>query len=330
MQFPNQNELEAAIHALDYGLRLTLETFPFLAGTLSLTDRCSGRLSLKYPLNISEEEMRRLFHSKQILFHEENFPYSYLDLKRAGMPPSAFKSSIFVPDDLAMFPGVPASGEGKIDFDLSDAPVMRIQANFIPGGLVLSTYMHHSVVDFTGVTAFWQVFSENVSRISSNEDIGNLGIICSPVQQKQTLTDPAPTNKAGAQSSLREAVDEQLPSPDSDRASADCYCNGTYSYVKTLPKETKCTQRLFVISVERIRDYRERLRPYFPSDSQPTMCNVLAALVWTHVTRARAARLIKCGYTDTNVGIATDLRRRYQPPVSTDYMGNMALFLGGH
>jgi hypothetical protein len=58
------------------------------------------------------------------------------------------------------------------------------------------------------------------------------------------------------------------------------------------------------------------------------MCNVLAALVWTHVTRARAARLVRSGLTETNVGIATDLRRR-QRPVTADYMGNMALFSKG-
>ena len=76
----------------------------------------------------------------------------------------------------------------------------------------------------------------------------------------------------------------------------------------------------------RIREYRERLRPHFPQSSGPTLCTVLAALVWTHVTRARAARLVEHGYAETNVGIATDLRRRWQPPVGGDFTGNCALF----
>lgn len=107
---------------------------------------------------------------------------------------------------------------------------------------------------------------------------------------------------------------------------ADCYCAGSYNYTKTLPDDTKCTQRLFVLPAARIREYRERLRPYFPASSAPTLCNVLAALVWTHVTRARAARLLKHGYAQTNCGIATDLRRRWEPPVGADYTGNCALF----
>lgn len=59
------------------------------------------------------------------------------------------------------------------------------------------------------------------------------------------------------------------------------------------------------------------------------MCNVLAALVWTHVTRARGERLLKKNCKETNIGIATDLRRRQQPPETAQYMGNMALFSKG-
>jgi hypothetical protein len=59
------------------------------------------------------------------------------------------------------------------------------------------------------------------------------------------------------------------------------------------------------------------------------MCNVIAALVWTHVTRARGDRLLAKGLKETNVGIATDLRRRQKPPETADYMGNMALFSKG-
>jgi hypothetical protein len=132
---------------------------------------------------------------------------------------------------------------------------------------------------------------------------------------------------ADYQSSLRAKLDERVSCRETQRRpTADCYCDGAFQYKKTLPEITPCTQRLFVLPAARIREYRERLRPHFPEASPPTLCNVLAALVWTHVTRARAARLIKHGYAETNVGIATDLRRRWQPPVGADYTGNCALF----
>ncbi|KAF1940952.1 trichothecene 3-O-acetyltransferas-like protein [Clathrospora elynae] len=315
--FPDHNNAEAAIQALGAGLRLTLQRFPFLAGTLTLADREAGTLALKYPVQVSDDKLNCMFRFKQILFHETTFPHTYEQLKRDGMPPSAFKSVMFVPEDLANYPGVPLSGEGKVDFDKSDAPAMRLQAFFIPGGLVLSMYMHHSVLDFSGVTTFWQTFSANVSRVSGERLL----------EGHETFDI---TSIANEQSSLRQAVDRQIASSQpSDGPVADCYCDGTYSYPKTLPSETKCTQRLFVISASRVREYREGLRRYFPTDTPPTMCNVLAALVWTHVTRARAARLVDYGMTETNIGIATDLRRRQHPPVPADYMGNMALFSRG-
>ncbi|RAR12506.1 hypothetical protein DDE82_000217 [Stemphylium lycopersici] len=313
--FPDQNNAEAAIHALSSGLRLTLKKFPFLAGTLSLADRVSGKLTLEYPTEVSDDELNCIFRSKQVIYHEKDFPYTYEQLKRNGMPPSAFKGAMFVPEDLANYPGVPKDGEGKVDFELSDAPAMRSQAFFIPGGLVLSNYMHHSVFDFSGISHFWQAFSTNVTSVSQQHLIGEQGIIDA-------------NDVADRQSRLRQAVDDQITSQKRG-GTADCYCDGPPAYQKTLPKDTKCTQHIFVIPVSRIREYRETLRPHFPADKPPTMCNVLAALVWTHVTRARGDRLLRCGLKETNVGIATDLRRRQNPPVSTDYMGNMALFSKG-
>ena len=177
-EFLDQNNAEAAIQALDDGLRLTLQKFPFLAGTLSLADDDSGRLQLLYPVDVTDRVATKgLFSAKQILV--DDFPHIYEELKQAGMPPSAFKSATFLPDDFANYPGVPANGEGICNFDRSDAPVMRVQACFIPGGLVLSIYVHHSVLDFHGISTFWESLSKNVSHVarthgSRDMDPGNI------------------------------------------------------------------------------------------------------------------------------------------------------------
>jgi hypothetical protein len=39
--------------------------------------------------------------------------------------------------------------------------------------------------------------------------------------------------------------------------------------------------------------------------------------------------LLDHGIEETNIGIATDLRRRQHPPETAEYMGNMALFSKG-
>ncbi|KZM24373.1 uncharacterized protein EKO05_0007154 [Ascochyta rabiei] len=309
--FPDQNHAETAIRALDDGLRLTLQKFPFLAGILSLAGDGSGRLQLQYPVDVTDRGMTKgLFAAKQIL--SDDFPHPYETLKKAGMPPSAFKSATFLPDDFANWEGVPATGEGLCDFEISDVPVMRIQACFIPGGLVLSVYVHHSVLDFHGISTFWECFAANVSHVARTRGSRDMDLV--------------PLSIADYQSSLRAKLDKRVSCNRAQRLTADCYCDGTLQYKKTLPDSTRCTQRLFVLPAARIRGYREQLRPHFPESSPPTLCNVLAALVWTHVTRARAARLVEHGYAETNIGIATDLRMRWQPPVGADFTGNCALF----
>jgi len=268
--FRDQNNAEAAIAALDDGLRLTLQKLPFLAGMLSLADDGSGKLQLQYYTDVTDcEATKGLFAAKQILV--DDFSHSYEVLKQNGMPPSAFKSTTFLPDDFANFPSVPTNGEGLCDFERGEAPVMRVQACFIPGGLVLSTYVHHSVLDFHGISTFWETFSTNVSQVAQKHGSGT--------------SDPVPLSIADYQSSLRPKLDERVSYNGVERPTADCYCDGIFQYKKTLPEDTECTQRLFVLPAARIREYRERLRPHFPSSSPPTLCNVLAAFVDARYTR---------------------------------------------
>lgn len=133
------------------------------------------------------------------------------------------------------------------------------------------------------------------------------------------------------QSALRAELDARIPHAAPGHIPAvDAYINGTYEYTKTLPDDTACSQRLFIIPASRIRSFREELKPFFPYYS-PTICNVISALVWIHVTRARVARLLKSGNDEvldqeTNLGIAMDLRKKLSPPLGEEYMGNMANF----
>lgn len=162
--FPDHTQADAATAALSAGLREALREFPFLAGTLSLSDPETGKLTLTYPAPAADPERSCLFASKHVPFDTVDFPYTYEQLKSEGMPPRAFKGEIFRPDDLLKYPGIAPNGEGIVDFQRSDAPVMRVQANFIPGGLVLSIYVHHTVMDCAGINTFWKCFAKHVSR----------------------------------------------------------------------------------------------------------------------------------------------------------------------
>lgn len=168
------------------------------------------------------------------------------------------------------------------------------------------------------------VSQASISRVRA----GSLVTDSHEMFQQQRLTVSDTISVAERQSQLRQVIDRHIV-PQRLGSHADCYCDGPPKYHKTLSTETTCTQRLFVIPVARIRQYRDRLRPYFPPEHAPTMFNVLAALVWTHITRARGDRLLQHGLKETSLGITTDLRKRQSPRVPVDYMGNMALFSKG-
>ena len=132
------------------------------------------------------------------------------------------------------------------------------------------------------------------------------------------------------QLSMRQSVDERARTYTCGQPpTAEAYVEGTFKYEKSLPDDTECSMKFFIISADRIRTYRDHLKPHFPANSPPTICNVLAALLWIHVTRARAFRRGNCGDEKSRIGIATDLRRRMSPPLQATYTGNMAIFSTG-
>jgi hypothetical protein len=166
--FPDGNQ-EEALRVLEAGLRVTLAKFPFLAGTLSLAD--AGRLALRYPLDITDAHMAEIFQRKMITDYE----HTYAALKELGLPMSACDSKWFLPDVLRNNPGVPPLGEGITNFKGNSMPALAIQASFIPGGLVLSVYNHHSVMDGTGTNTFMKYFADSVNQSRNDE------LLCKPM-----------------------------------------------------------------------------------------------------------------------------------------------------
>ncbi|KAF2278060.1 uncharacterized protein EI97DRAFT_282490 [Westerdykella ornata] len=299
--FPDDSQIQNAVDTLAKALRNTLTALPFLAGTIGPADAETGKLSLKYPTSDYDVLEAGLFASK-ILDH----PYTYTQLKRMGMPPSAFTGKVFCPDVLRDRPGIPPYAEG-LTSNQEALPVLAVQACFLTGGLVLSIYLHHSVVDCSGVCAFWRQFASNVHAIARNTQLDGKSCV--------TIRD---------QSRLRMELDDRIPVL--GNPTADAYVREKFLYKHTLPPGTACSAKLFVVPAARIRAFRDKLKECIPNGLQLTICNVLTALVWIHVTRARAKRVLDAGYSKSSLGIAVDSRRRMKPPVTEDHMGPMALF----
>jgi hypothetical protein len=169
--FPDDINIEAAVKALAEGLRVTLQTLPFLAGTVGPADPITGKLSVSYPTKIPDLHDVGLFRFEK-LTRPRGYPHTYEQLKAGGMPPSAFPGRIFCPEVLRdkTIRGIPQYAEGLIACK-EIAPILAVQAFFFSGGMVLSCYLHHNVVDFQGVSTFWQHFAYNVRR-QTDSDFG--------------------------------------------------------------------------------------------------------------------------------------------------------------
>lgn len=130
------------------------------------------------------------------------------------------------------------------------------------------------------------------------------------------------------QSRMKAQLDSLIPRYTQGHLHVESYVNGKFEYLKTLPSgpETARSQRLFVIPAPRIRNFRKNLEGL--SGFSISICNIITALVWIHVTRARASRLrqAKFKYDNTSIGISVNLRNRMTPPLPDDYTGNMALY----
>ena len=91
------------------------------------------------------------------------------------------------------------------------------------------------------------------------------------------------------------------------------------------------TGRIFKFSSERIQTLKAQLNATLqtlvpdPSHRRWVSSNdCVAALVWSHVTRARRPHLD--AFSDSRLGVAVNIRSKMDPPLSPSYFGNAALY----
>ncbi|KAK5055404.1 hypothetical protein LTR84_013154 [Exophiala bonariae] len=132
-RMPDPSMLPDIVRRLNNFVRRTVDAKPYLSGYImpakskrvgAVEVRFSDRDFLEYPA----VSVRHLTH------HEVPFTYDQLD--QAGLPPSVMKPDL-----------VSALAESA---DEEAAPVFRMQANVIDGGIIVSLYLHHCVSDGTG------------------------------------------------------------------------------------------------------------------------------------------------------------------------------------
>lgn len=133
---PTEEAEAQALAKLKFFVRRIVDAKPYLAGwVVPAQDHGpqEGKMEVRFTLddldNFPTLQIRRLTH--------EEVPYTYDQLDKAGLPPSVLR-----PDLVSALPE---------SADENRAPVFRVQANLVDGGLIVSFYLHHCISDGTGM-----------------------------------------------------------------------------------------------------------------------------------------------------------------------------------
>ena len=129
-------DMDALVHRLNQFARKVIDAKPYLAGHVvpAPTSRSQPGLA---EIRFTDHDFLNFPPVKLEYIADDDIPFTYEELSQRGLPPSLIR-----PDIVSALP------EGTSD---GYAPVFRLQANVVTGGLIVSTYLHHCISDGTGM-----------------------------------------------------------------------------------------------------------------------------------------------------------------------------------
>ncbi|KAK5453157.1 hypothetical protein LTR20_010923 [Exophiala xenobiotica] len=135
-RLPNKDMLPSVVSRLNNFVRKNVDAKPYLSGYVVSAQKPSKHVGA---VEIRFTDRDFVEYPKVNVRHltSDEVPYSYEELKEMGLPPSVIKPEV-----------VSALSESA---DEERAPVFRVQANVVEGGLIVSVYLHHCISDGTGV-----------------------------------------------------------------------------------------------------------------------------------------------------------------------------------
>ena len=139
------------INKLKSGLEHLSAAFPWLAGQIINEGASPGNSGI---FKIKSLENLRLLILKE---SDDEEPILTMDaLRQANFPFSMLDESIIAPR--TTFPG------SSWGYEPYERPVFLVQANFVPGGLILTFLSHHQAMDMTGQAQMMYLFSKACSN----------------------------------------------------------------------------------------------------------------------------------------------------------------------
>jgi hypothetical protein len=293
---PSEEHLQLAIERLRTRVRKIVDAKPYLSGHVTdvkLPDQQIGRAEIRFTthgyLKYPAVEVRTLLNS-------DGSQIDYDELDREGLPPSRLR-----PEDVsALLPNVDPS---------ILAPVFRIQANLVKGGLIVSIYLHHCISDGTGLD------------LITTGDIMN---------DKNTFHRPDPSDSvskledklkafAYQKTQIRQELSYAPPDLANNRNLTGRRLDGP-----VIPANAPGRGCVMMISSQKISTLLDEYNDVGDRDHRPahTKNSLLMALLWRHMTRARRPSIEhNANIKTSSLLIPVDIRRKLKRPLLPSYFG---------
>ena len=295
-RMPESADLADVMERLNAFARKLVDAKPYLAGWVASSK--SGKQVGFAEIQFTEQDFLE-YPDVQVrhLSHEE-VPHTYDELGKMGMPPSVLR-----PDLVSALP------EGT---DEDYAPIFRMQANVVSGGIVVSVYLHHCISDGAGLGS---LVSGRVLKDDFTFDRHRIKMYPGGPSLDTRLG-----RFAAKKSTVRQKLSHSDPRPNADR-------HLVWRPVKSPPDSTRKPRppgRGCILAFPRAR--LDTLKSLLTKSASPNFVSTmdpLHALLWVHMTLARLPSIIDPSVTTSKLLIPINLRgsKKFADPVSTSYFG---------
>ena len=295
-------DIGTVMNRLTATVKRTVTHLPILAGTVRPTKFEDGGQQGRVEVEVNLEAVNSFMPVIARPSHDA-FGYTYEDLAKARMPPSAL-----VNDSLTPLPDVP---------DPQGSPVFAIQANFISSGLIVAIYLHHAVADIMGMRTITSHLSSDLPPCKlSNDDLRDDAL------EQSRLRD----RLSGSRAAKPDLVANTHPA-----ANAQSTEDALKGLMLDAQRATSHVLALNLNLIEATKDILNERFHYIHNDCSTLLSafDIVAAILWKGVNRARFRVGKVCQEAEveelSTVIVPVNIRKRIEPPLDDAYFGNATM-----
>jgi len=295
---PEEKLLYPAIDNLRAFVRQTIDAKPYLAGyvtDIETTGNRARRSELRFSMH---DFLNYPLVETKVLRDDDGKLLSYAELDEQRFPPSRIRPEI-----------VSALQENVGPEDRS-APVFRVQANILQGGLIISFYLHHCVSDGTGFDLLTtgdlmhdsysfnrNMATEHLMVVALEDRLKLFAAQMTAIRYRLSEASPNQINTRQLQARRR----DQIPPFPQSKPGRGCIINISWHKVES-------AYLSFTSNATTTKHTRQ---------------SILMALLWRHMTRARRPSISESLDVKTSrLFVPVDIRQRLKEPLSPAYFGS--------